>query len=397
MNCNWRNRFKLSPKEGLTVSADITVKARTVDFITRFAKNWDALREILGITRPIKKQPGTVLVSSKASIVLASGDVGEGEEVPYSEAKVEPVAYADLKLRKYVKAVSVEAVAQYGAAVAIQKTDDAFLNELQGVVMTEFYEFLTTGQLVDNQGTFQMAVAMAIGDAKDKFKKMHRDGSRVVVWVNTLDAYQELGASAITVQNQFGIDYIKNYLGADTIILSSEMPRGFVFATPVDNIVNYYIDPSDQDIRALGLDFTTQGETNFIGFHANGNYNTFVGESQAIMGFVLWCEFIDAMVVMSINGMTKVRINPTNGVTVDPDTGTLELAMLTTDDPVQLSTKTIPYNATITWTSSDSNVATVSGGKITAQGAGTATITAATGSSSGADSATLTVTVTAPE
>lgn len=396
MNCNWRNRFKLSPKEGLTVSADITVKARTVDFITRFANNWDALREILGITRPIKKQPGTVLVSSKASIVLASGDVGEGEEVPYSEAKVEPVAYADLKLRKYVKAVSVEAVAQYGAAVAIQKTDDAFLNELQGVVMTEFYEFLTTGQLVDNQGTFQMAVAMAIGDAKDKFKKMHRDGSRVVVWVNTLDAYQELGAATITVQNQFGIDYIKNYLGADTIILSSEMPRGFVFATPVDNIVNYYIDPSDQDIRALGLDFTTQGETNFIGFHANGNYNTFVGESQAMMGFVLWCEFIDAMVVMSINGMTKVRINPANGVTVDPDTGTLELAMLTTDDPVQLSTKTIPYNATITWTSSDANVATVSGGKITAQGAGTATITAATGSGSGADSATLALTVTAP-
>ena len=396
MNCNWRNRFKLSPKEGLTVSADITVKARTVDFITRFAKNWDALREILGITRPIKKQPGTVLVSSKASIVLASGDVGEGEEVPYSEAKVEPVAYADLKLRKYVKAVSVEAVAQYGAAVAIQKTDDAFLNELQGVVMTEFYEFLTTGQLVDNQGTFQMAVAMAIGDAKDKFKKMHRDGSRVVVWVNTLDAYQELGAATITVQNQFGIDYIKNYLGADTIILSSEMPRGFVFATPVDNIVNYYIDPSDQDIRALGLDFTTQGETNFIGFHANGNYNTFVGESQAMMGFVLWCEFIDAMVVMSINGMTKVRINPTNGVTVDPDTGTLKLSMLTTDDPVQLSTKTIPYNATITWTSSDSNVATVSGGKITAQGAGTATITAATGTGSGADSATLALTVTAP-
>ena len=39
------------------------VTAREVDFVTRFADNWDALRNILGIMRPIKKAPGTQLVS----------------------------------------------------------------------------------------------------------------------------------------------------------------------------------------------------------------------------------------------------------------------------------------------------------------------------------------------
>lgn len=375
----------MAAKSGLTVMNDITVTAREVDFVTRFTKNWEALRDVLGIARPIKKQPGTVLTSYTASITLADGNVGEGEEIPYSEAAVAPVAYADLTLEKYAKAVSIEAVNKYGAEVAVNRTDEAFLNELQSKVMQRFYDFLPTGTLTGNESDFQMAVSMAIGKVKDKFKKMHRDATRVVVWVNTLDAYRYLGGATITVQNQFGVDYLKNFLGADTMILSSEMPSGFVYATPVDNIVNYYVDPGDADFARLGLDYTVQGETNLIGFHANGNYGTAVGESFALMGMTLWAEFIDAIAVVSIGGMTKVSLDKST------------LAMLTTDDPVTLKATTIPVDTAVTWTSSDSTVATVSNkGVVTAAGAGTATITAATGSSSGADSATCAVTVTAP-
>ena len=370
-------------KSGLTVAADITVRAREIDFVTRFAKNWDALREVMGILRPIKKTPGTVLTSYTASITLQDGAVGEGEEIPYSEATVTPVSYADLTLEKYAKAVSIEAVNQYGATVAVQRTDEAFLNELQAKIMDRFYSFLPTGTLTGNASDFQGAIAMAIGLTKDKFKKMHRDATKIVVWVNTLDAYTYLGSAAITLQTQFGVDYIKNFMGADTLILSSEMPRGFVYATPVDNIVNYYIDPGDADFKTLGLDYTTRGETNLIGFHANGNYSTAVGESYALLGMVLWAEYIDAIAVVSIGGQTKVSLDKST------------VAMLTTDDPVQLTATTIPVDATVTWTSSDGTVATVAAGKITAVGAGTATITAATGSGSGADSATCTVTVTA--
>ena len=372
-------------KSGLTVMSDFTVTAREIDFVTRFAKNWDALREVMGILRPIKKQPGTVLTSYQAGITLASGNVGEGEEIPYSEATVSPVSYADLTLEKYAKAVSIEAVNKYGAAVAIQRTDEAFLNELQSKVMDRFYGFINTGTLVDNESTFQMAIAMAIGKCKDKFKKMHRDATRIVVWVNILDAYQYLGSATITVQNQFGVDYMKNFLGADTLILSSEVPQGFVLATPVDNIVNYYIDPGDSEFAQLGLNYTVQGETNLIGFHANGNYSTAVGESYALMGMVLWAEYIDAIAVVSINGMTKIS-------SLDKTT----VSMLTTDDPVTVKATTVPYNTTVTWTSSNTSVCTVSNGVITAVGAGTATVTAATGSGSGADSKTVAVTVTAP-
>lgn len=291
-----------APRANTTLTTDITVQAREVDFVSRFSDNWESLREILGIMNPVRKQPGTKLVSSKATITLEDGNVPEGAVIPYSKAKVEPVIHGELTIEKYAKAVTIEDVNKYGAAVAVQKTDDAFLNELQTVVLEDFYDFLQTGTLTSEESTFQMAVAMAIGKVVDKFKKMRKNASGTVVFVNTLDAYRYLGAAELTVQNAFGIQYIENFMGADKMILSSEIPEGKVIALPSDNIVLYYVDPSDSEFAQLGLNYTVDGETNLIGFHAVGNYSTAVGESYAIMGMKLWAEYIDAIAVVTVAG-----------------------------------------------------------------------------------------------
>lgn len=291
----------MAAKPNITGVADITVKAREVDFVSRFTSNWDALREIMGIMRPIRKQPGTTLTSYSATVTLQDGDVGEGEEIPYSKATLTPAAYNDVTIKKYAKAVSIEAVNKHGAAIAVQKTDQAFLNELQSEVMDEFYNFLQTGTLTDTQATFQSAVAMAIGRVTDKFKKMHLSSSEIVVFVNTLDVYKYLGSAEITVQTASGVSYMKNFMGASTLIMSSEIPEGKVIATPAENIDMYYVDPSDSDFAQLGLNYTVDGETNLIGFHANGNYSTAVGESFAIMGVTLWAEYLDGVAVVTIS------------------------------------------------------------------------------------------------
>ena len=77
----------MAAKTNLTMTSDVQVTAREIDFVTRFARNWQHLRDILGIMRPIKKQPGTVLKAKTASVTLAQS-VGEGEEIPYSKATV---------------------------------------------------------------------------------------------------------------------------------------------------------------------------------------------------------------------------------------------------------------------------------------------------------------------
>lgn len=298
------NLQHFAAKAGLTKANDYAISAREVDFVTRFADNWNTLREILGIMRPIEKAAGTKLTSyktvMKSESLQGGASVGEGEEIPYTEFGVEPVTYQDITLEKYAKAVSIESVAKWGAKVAVQKTDDAFLNELQSEVLDRFYTFLATGTLTATVDSFQMAVAMSIGMCKDKFKKMHKDITGVITFVNTLDAYEYLGAANLTVQSAFGIDYIENFMGA-TLILSSEIARTKVISTPVDNIDLYYINPSNSDFAQLGLNYTTDGETNLIGFHANGDYSHAVGESFALMGMELWAEYLDGISVITVD------------------------------------------------------------------------------------------------
>lgn len=290
-------------KENLILTADIQVTAREIDFVTRFENNWQHLRDILGIMRPIKKQPGAVLKSKYAEGTLQSGNVGEGEEIPYSKFTVKEKTYAEMTIEKYAKAVSIEAIKDHGYENAVEMTDDQFLFELQNDVTGRFYTYLNTGTLTDTQATFQKALSMAKGRVINKFKQMHKNVTGVVGFVNTLDVYEYLGDANITVQNQFGFQYIKDFLGFNTIFLLSdeEIARGKVIATPVENIVMYYVDPADSDFAKAGLVYTTgAGETNLIGFHTQGNYNTAVSEAFAIMGFTLFAEYIDAIAVVTI-------------------------------------------------------------------------------------------------
>lgn len=286
-----------------------SVTAREVDFVTRFNDNWDELRNIMGIMRPIRKAPGTSLISYTADVALEDGDVGAGEVIPYSKATITQATKDDLSIKKYAKAVPIEDVDKYGAEIAVEKSDDAFLTKLQNVVLGNFYTFLNTGSLTGTAATWQAALAKAQGEVLNKFAGMAKDVTSVVGFANILDAYDYLGAADISVQTQFGLNYVKDFMGYSTLFLlpttvsgNNAIARNTVIATPVENIDLYYADPGDSEFARLGLNYTVQGETNLIGFHAQGNYSTAVGESYAIMGMKLWAEYLD--------GIAKITVTP---------------------------------------------------------------------------------------
>lgn len=280
------------------------VTAREVDFVTRFGDNWEALRNILGIMRPIRKAPGTQLVSYTADVALESGAVGPGNVIPYSKATITQVAKDDLTIEKYAKAVPIEDVNRYGAEIAVEKSDDAFLTKLQNQVLGRFYTFLNTGSLTGTAATWQAALAKAQGEVLNKFATIQKDVTEVVGFANILDAYDYLGAADITVQTAFGLTYIENFMGYRTLFLlpAAQIARNKVLATPVENIDLYYVDPGDSEFARLGLNYTVQGETNLIGFHAQGNYSTAVGESFALMGMALWAEYLDGIANITVSG-----------------------------------------------------------------------------------------------
>lgn len=390
----------MAAKDNLTKSSDIQSTARVIDFVTRFARNWEHLREILGIMRPIRKEPGAILKSKTASVTLQSGNVGEGEEIPYSKATVIETPYEEMTVEKYAKAVSIEAIKTYGYDVAVGMTDDAFLYELQDNVTSRFYAYLNTGKLASSETTWQRALAMSKGLVINKFKQIHRTVTNVVGFANVLDLYDYLGDANITVQTAFGFQYVQNFMGFSTVFLLSdeEIPRGRVIATPVENIVLYYVDPSTSDFARAGLVYTTDGETNLIGFHVEGNYHTAVSESFAIMGMTLFAEYLDGIAVIDVDS------TPTLGtLTVQSAAGTASGDTKLTVTPIKESPtnvykyKTDPSTAPVVtygqsvrnWTTWDgvSDITATTGHKITvveadstykAQNAGNATVTAKT-------------------
>ena len=295
----------MAAKTNVTTSAQFTTSAREVDFVSRFADNWDALRNIMGIMRPIRKAPGTKLVSYKASVDggLKGGTVAEGDEIPFTKMKVAPVAYGDIDINKYAKSVTIESVAKYGADVAVEKTDEAFLVALQNKVLTDFYTFLGTGTLKVTEKTWQRALAMAKGKVLDKFAGLDKDVTEVVGFANIIDAYDYLGDKEITVQTMFGINYVENFMGYRTLFLLPEkyIASKKVIALPVENIDLYYVDPSDSDFAKLGLNYTVKGEANLIGVHVDGDYSRATGDMYAIMGMKLWAEYLDGIAVATVS------------------------------------------------------------------------------------------------
>lgn len=285
---------------GLTGQDQIQVRAREIDFVTSFGKNLQALLDILGITRMIRKENGSVLKTKKVKGTLQSGDVPEGDEIPLSQYTVEEQNFDTIKIEKYRKSVSLEAIAERGYDAAVQSTDEEFKSDLTNVVSDRFYAQLKAGSLVGHESTWQMAFAMAIGKVVNKFQEMKRTATGVAVWVNTLDVYKYLGAADITVQTAFGFKYMKNFMGADVVFMTSQIPEGVVIATPLNNMVVYYVDPGDSEFVKAGLRYTTDPTTGFIGFHVQGTYERAISDMFAIMGLRLFCEYLDAIAYISV-------------------------------------------------------------------------------------------------
>lgn len=351
-----------------TKTANIATSPREIAFVSRFAKNYKGLLTLMGVTRSIEKVPGTVLKVKTASIVLESGDVAEGVEVTPSTASVTEKIIGEMKLQKYAKETTIEAIADHGYEDAVALTDKAMIDAIIGKIKKKYVDFIKTGTLTMTATTFQSALAAARGAVINEFGKMEKDVTEVVGFANIMDAYAYLGAAGITTQNAFGMTYVENFLGYRTLFLmsDSEMERSKVIALPVENIISYKINPANGAFQRADLRYTTDGITNLIGVHTEGKYGNVTTRANAIYGLTLMVEYLNGIAVVTI------ATGSSNSIYLDKSTGTVAVG-----STLSLTATKYPSNATVTWTSSDTSVATVANGTVTGVKAGTAKIQAA--------------------
>ena len=285
-----------------TKTANINVTPQKIEFVTAFADNFKKFLELHGVTRKIRKPNGTQLSAKHANITLQSGVVAEFADIPYSEANVTETPIGSISFLKYKKGVSLEAIADHGYNDAVRLTDEALRTKLIRNITTAMYTNLKSGELTYTASSFQMALSMANGLVLNAFDAMDKDVTEVVGFANVLDVFEYLGAANITVQTMFGMQYVENFLGYRRLFLNSDgyIPRGTVIATPVNNLIDYYIDAGDAEFGEAGLEYVSDPLAPFVGFQTAGNYDNASSNRYAIIGNALMAEYIDGVAVVTV-------------------------------------------------------------------------------------------------
>ena len=282
--------------QNLIKSADLA-RVREIEFTYMFGESIKKLVEALGVTRKIPKAAGTVLKAYKAQGTLEDGEIAEGEVIPLSKYKTIAIPFEEIKLNKWRKATSAEAIIEKGYDQAVGMTTDRMIKDVQKGIRKGFFDFLATGTGIGNGSTFQATLANCWGQLQVKFED---DDIEAVYFMNPLDVADYLATANISIQTVFGMRYVEDFLGLGTVFFNSSVPKGTVYATARDNIVLYYIPVNGADMDNA---FTfTSDELGLIGIHEVPDYSNMTASDTVISCIKLFAERIDGIIVGEIGG-----------------------------------------------------------------------------------------------
>ena len=277
-------------------------RVREIEFTRLFNGNIRKLVEALGVTRMIQKESGSQLKVLTVSGTLQDGsNVNEGDIIPLSEYQTTWESVGEIKLKKWRKATSIEAINEKGYDQAVTATTDKMLKQIQSGIRSDFFTFLATGSGVAGGSTFQATLADCWGMLQVLFED---NDIEAVYFMNPLDVSAYLGTANITLQTVFGMTYIENFLGLGTVFLNSSVPSGKVYATAKDNIVCYYVNAAAADISDA-FQFTTD-QTGLIGIHESPDYTRATVNDTVVSGVGFFAENLGGVVIGTI-GTTPSR------------------------------------------------------------------------------------------
>ena len=278
------------------MQADLA-RVRVADFNLQFTGNLQKLTEALGVTRKIAVQEGATLKMLKVTGTLASGTVAEGELIPLSKYTTEEVAVGEVKLNKWRKGTTAEAILKGGYDQAVGATTDKMVKDIQKTIRGDLFTFMKTGTGTATGATLQAALANGWGKLAVLFED---DAVETVFFLNPMDVANYLGTAQVDMQTLFGMNYIKNFLGLGDVFLNSSVPAGKYYATAKENIVLYYVNVGAGDIRsAFGL---TTDETGYIGINEYADKDTARVIDLVMSGVTFFPERKDGIVVGTIAG-----------------------------------------------------------------------------------------------
>ena len=270
---------------------------KSIDFVNRFEAGIRELLTLLGVTRLEALSQDMKIQMYKWTATLKDGAIGEGEDIPLSKVTRAKDKSFQVTFNKWRRAVSAESIARHGASLAIDQADNKLLRKIQGGIKTKFVDFLGTAPTKVNAEGLQKALAQSWGKLST-FEEF--DGAEFVSFINPMDAATYLGDTKVLADasNVFGMTLLKNFLGANNVVVLNAVPEGKVYSTAVDNIVLAYLDMKASDLGDIFVDFTD--ETGFISATRERTLRNATYESLYMNALVLFPEIPAGVVEATI-------------------------------------------------------------------------------------------------
>lgn len=297
------------------IGRDQMARVREIDFVTRFGGSaLPGLLEALGVTRRVAMTEGTTLYVYKTTGTLEDGNVPEGEIIPLSRFERTKTPVGEIVLQKHREQVSAEAIMRSGRDEAIVETDNKFLSEIQNKIRTRFFNgLLSFDGTVVGDSTLQGVLAKIWGNLQILFEN---DTVETVHFLNPMTIADYLRTATITMQTAFGFNYISNFLGLGTVIMTSAIPVNQVVSTAKENIVFYYLRMNGDVAQEFDLITDRSG---FIGTVPYATNERAVKELLAMWGVDIFPEYADGIVYGQIDstpGLQTVTVASTAGTAV---------------------------------------------------------------------------------
>lgn len=284
------------PAETNLIKAEQMRKVREVDFTNQFTHNsLNKLMEVLGVTRKIPMMEGTTMyLYTTTGALVNNGVVAEGEVIPLSQYEVTKTPVGEITLKKWRKAVSAEAIKKSGYNNSVVETDSKLLKDVQAGIRSDFFS-LINGSITGSTSVTGVGLQAALANAWAQLQvKFEDDTAEAVYFVNPVDIGNYLASANITVQTAFGLNYIEDFLGLGTVIITSRVTAGTFVATAKQNIVLYYLTMSGDIANAFQL---TTDETGYVGIKSGyQNEERAQIESLVMSGIQLFVEYAAGVV-----------------------------------------------------------------------------------------------------
>jgi hypothetical protein len=271
-----------------------------IDFVNQFGYSVKKLQEALGVTRLQSMKQGNQIQTYKFGITkpkdaqdkdVDPASIGEGETIPLTKITREVASTYTVGFSKYRMGTTIEAVQKYGYDLAVEKTQQQMLQDIQKDIRAKFFSYLGTAP--NDLGT--------VGDLQDAYGKVYgkllsefdTDTPQIIMFINPVDAGNYLGTAAI--QNgqgvAFGLTLLKGFLGGNfDVILNASVPAGTFYATVKDNINLQYIDVNGESSKLFQNKTVTTDETGLIALVQDDTIENLSNESVIYQGINLFAE-----------------------------------------------------------------------------------------------------------